>query len=861
MMVDFFRRKMKGFIWLIIATFVLSIFFIAAGSIWSGRQAEQAAQEAAKKRTEDEQKQTELDFTDGRQVATVVYKGASEVITEGELNRAVVNARNNNQIYRGSTASAKAFKTLMGEVILDNLVKERLVMMEADTLKLDVSKDVEEILSKNFEKAGGKEKLLASVNMTEPVLRKYVERQVKQERVVQSVTGGKTVTDKMVEDYYQAHQADFKAADGKGVKALSAVRGDIVAKLRAQVSDKEIQEYYESHKARWKVPDKVSLRHLMLDPAADRWKKQVKIADAEIAKYYEEHASDFKAPKKVRLRHIYLDPVHDSFRDAAKSTPEELRKHFDETQPAEASVALREIRVALGKTDEERSAARKKAEELRSRIEKGESFAAVAADENVAELKSKKGDRGTLKPSELPEPLASTVKELEEGQVSPVLPSEDGFHLVQVTQKLPLLEKDPAREKLFAEKRDELTRELERTKREDAARAQLAELSKSLGESANTTQSTAFAEAAKKSSHAKSANEGGDLGIVILGENKDNGKIDEIGANGYVDESIADIVTELSAGEISRPVKSAKGLHLVQLLEVLPSENKALTEVRKEIEQRLTETKAEQLVVEAMSKLRKDLALGAGGKPAEKRSFEEIAKAESDGSDAKEGGLWKEVSLSEEDAPTVADAVQREVYSVRGLHRKIVDALKSLEPGKVSEPVVFGRTQHLFLMEKREPVAFKPLDAALTAEIRNTLNPEVSADEVKSYFDEHKSEFEEPAKVTLQHILVTEEEIAKEVLDAAMKGENFEYLAKKYSRDPATKEKGGLVTSDKVFPEIRKAIEGAEAGKVHPELVKSFLGFHVLKLVSRDAAKPASLDSAMAKMRERFLPDNREIVI
>src|SRR5439155_1524692 len=102
-------------------------------------------------------------------------------------------------------------------------------------------------------------------------LRKYIERQIKQERVIRQVTSGKAVTDKAVETYYTAHQNEFKGSDGK-VKPLTVARADIERKLRSQVERGEVQTYYEQHKARWKLPDKVTVRHLMLDPGAARWK-------------------------------------------------------------------------------------------------------------------------------------------------------------------------------------------------------------------------------------------------------------------------------------------------------------------------------------------------------------------------------------------------------------------------------------------------------------------------------------------------------------------------------------------------------------------------------------------------------------
>ncbi|TPW19184.1 MAG: peptidyl-prolyl cis-trans isomerase SurA, partial [Elusimicrobia bacterium] len=543
MMVDFFRRKMKAFIWLIVAVFVLSIFFMAAGSLFYSNQQTEQAQEraaAAEKARATEEVKSELDYKAPRQVASLVYKGQSETITEGELNKGIKNAWESASRYRGSTAPLKAFKAMMGSLILDNIVKERLVLMEAESQKLDVTKDVEEVLAQNIKKAGGKEQLLAAAKMDEPALRAYFQQQIKQERVIRGITSGKPVADKAVEDYYTAHKNDFKKADGKDVKPLTEVRNEIVAKLKAVVTDDDIKEYYEKHKARWMLPDKVTLRHLMLDPKAERWVKDVKISPEEIAKYYQDHLDDFKAPKKVHLKHIFLDPASDAFKAAAQVTDEELRKAFDEKVPVEQPVQLSEIRISAGETPEEQAKAKARIEEIQGKLKTGASFSALAAEANTGELAAKKGDRGTVKPSELDEPIASTVKELAVGQVSPVIEGDKAFHLLLVTAKTPATEKDPAREKEFEAKKAELTKELEADKREEAARKQLTELKSSLERSDESTPTAAFAESARKSSQATSAADGGDLGVVALGKNEGNRKVDELGAGGYLDENITD---------------------------------------------------------------------------------------------------------------------------------------------------------------------------------------------------------------------------------------------------------------------------------------------------------------------------------
>jgi parvulin-like peptidyl-prolyl isomerase len=609
------------------------------------------------------------------------------------------------------------------------------------------------------------------------------------------------------------------------------------------------------------LPDKVTLRHLMLDPKAERWVKDVKNTPEEIAKYYQDHLDDFKAPKKVVLRHIFLDPASDAFKAAAQVSDEELRKAFDDTFPVEQSVQLSEIRIAGGETPETQAKAKERIEAIHAKLKTGASFSALAAESNTGELATSKGDRGTVKPSELGEPLASTVKELAVGQVSPVVEGDKAFHLLLVTGKSAVEEKDPAREKEFEAKKAELSKELEADKREEAARAQLLELRASLESSDTTTPTSAFMEAARKTSQAPSAADGGELGIVALGKNEGNPKVDELGAGGYLDENITDVITELEAGNVSRPVKSARGLHLVQLAQVLPPDHRPMKDVEKEILVRLTEQKAEKAVTDAIVRIRREVAGEGPEKGGTKRTFEEIVKIESDGGDAKTGALWTDVSVGGDVEVPVDASVREETYSVNGLNPKIADAVKGLKDGELSDTITLGHTSHIYQVVSRQPKAYKPLDDAVKAEIRQALNPEVAETELIEYFEAHKTEFEEPAQVRLQHILTTDEEQAAEVLALALKGDDFGYLARKFSRDPATKNKDGEITSEVVIPAIRDAMASAEAGKVYPKIVQSHLGFHVLRLIERKPAKPASLESARAKILERLVPEKREKIL
>ncbi len=854
MMVDFFRRKMKVFIWLIVATFVLSIFLIAGGSYFYDAAKPKKPAQAAKPAKPLEPK-SELDFEAKTPVATIVFKGQTETITEGELNRAVENAKNNNRIYRGSSISLKTLKTMMGPILVDNLVKERLVLMEAESQDMDVSVEVDEAVKQQYDRVGGKEKFFELAKLDEAELRGILEKQLKQNRVVQRITAGKSIDDAAVEAYYKAHTDEFKAAEGDAARPLTEVRGEIERKLRAQVTDADIAAYYEQHKARWQKPDMVDVRHLMLDPESSKWRNAVEVTTSEIQVHYEKNQADYKAPKKVRLKHIFLDPDHESFADAGKIDDSKLRSIYDERFPAEPAMQIQEIKVTLGDTAESSAVARKTIDAVLTGLKEGTAFADLAKQHSSGDEAANGGDRGLVKAGDLQTEVANAVAGMEPGQVSSVIDTGDALQVIKLVRHADETDEDPTRDKDFEEMKEQLARDESLKHRRDAARDRLKDIRASIVGDEMT-----FEASATQFSHAGSAKTGGELGVIVLGDNKENPLIEEVGTSGYLDENLTDAVIDLRSDEISPPVRSALGFHLVKLVETLPSETRSLADVTPEIEQLLSEQKADQLVQEALERIKAELA--AEPKVGEtRRTFEEIVKAESDGSDARDGGLWTKLVLSSDEKPALGDIVREEIYSLRALHPKIIDAVKPLAETEVSDTVTFGRTHHLFQLVTRHPVRYIELDDAVRDEIRETLNPDVSETEIAEYFEANKDEFGTPAKVTLRHILLRSEDAANERLKEALEGADFEYLARQYSQDPTTKSKGGLISSEVNIPEIKAAMAEAEPGKVYPKPVKTFLGWHVLQLVSRSGAKEPSLDEARDSIRSRLLPEKREKVL
>lgn len=94
-----------------------------------------------------------------------------------------------------------------------------------------------------------------------------------------------------------------------------------------------------------------------------------------------------------------------------------------------------------------------------------------------------------------------------------------------------------------------------------------------------------------------------------------------------------------------------------------------------------------------------------------------------------------------------------------------------------------------------------------------------------------------------RHILVEKEEEAKDIVARLKKGEKFEDIAKKMSKDPGSGANGGDLgwsTAANYVPEFSQAMIKLEKGKTTDTPVKSQFGWHVIRLEdTRDAKLPA----------------------
>jgi peptidyl-prolyl cis-trans isomerase D len=132
---------------------------------------------------------------------------------------------------------------------------------------------------------------------------------------------------------------------------------------------------------------------------------------------------------------------------------------------------------------------------------------------------------------------------------------------------------------------------------------------------------------------------------------------------------------------------------------------------------------------------------------------------------------------------------------------------------------------------------------------------QISDDELKAQYQQNIQQYQVPNRVHVQHILLmtvgkTDAEVeeirqkAEDILKQAKKGAKFEDLAKKYSEDPGTKDKGGdlgWLTQGQTVPEFEKTAFGLEKGKIS-DLVKTQYGFHIIKVLDKETAHTKPFD-------------------
>lgn len=148
----------------------------------------------------------------------------------------------------------------------------------------------------------------------------------------------------------------------------------------------------------------------------------------------------------------------------------------------------------------------------------------------------------------------------------------------------------------------------------------------------------------------------------------------------------------------------------------------------------------------------------------------------------------------------------------------------------------------------------------------------ITDDEIETYYKGHKEEFTSPESVKARHILLKvpegadekawkeAESKAKDIKKKLENGEDFAELAKKYSDDPGSKNKGGdlgFFTKGRMVPEFESAAFSLKPGEMS-DPVKTNFGYHIIEVKEKKAASTKALPEVQAQMRQTLQREKQQ---
>jgi peptidyl-prolyl cis-trans isomerase D len=306
--------------------------------------------------------------------------------------------------------------------VLENLVAERSVNSEVARSKLTVSdatlqKTILEIQA--FRKPDGSfdmdqyKAALAAQGMTPQMF----DARMRHDMAVQQLAGSVQST-AFVPRSVASRLSDINDQQ-REVQELLFPAADFTAQVK--VTDDMVKAYYDKNPQLFQVPEQVKAEYVVFN--ADAVEKQVAVSDAEIADFYNKNQKRFATEEKRTASHILI------------------------TVKRDASAA-------------DKAAAQAKAEAVLAAVRKAPNdFAKIAKaqsqDPGSAELG---GDLGTVEKGAFVKPVEEAIYKLKEGEVSGIVPSEFGFHIIKVTSI------KPAVQKTLEEARPAITAELKKQK-------------------------------------------------------------------------------------------------------------------------------------------------------------------------------------------------------------------------------------------------------------------------------------------------------------------------------------------------------------------------------------------------------------
>ncbi|MEC5162424.1 peptidyl-prolyl cis-trans isomerase SurA [Janthinobacterium sp. CG_S6] len=321
------------------------------------------------------------------------------------------------------------------------------------------------------------------------------------------------------------------------------------ADLQRQLLERMIVE-----RAQMQLAKEMGIRvdDLTLDRAIGRIAEQQKMTVQELRNQMEKEGTTFAAFREEIRSEIVLQRLREREVDAKIQISDAEVDNFMAAEQAaareqvELNLAQIMVRIPDNASPEQIAARRARAEEVMRQLRTGADFAKMAGTYSEAADALKGGEIGWRSPERLPPLFAEQLAKLKPGQVTPIIKSTGAFHILKLVDKRSAADAQASAAVQQTHARHILIKVTPTVSAYDAKR-KLAELKERLDNKA-----AKFEELARLFSTDGAAAKGGDLGWLYPGDT-----MPEFEA----------AMAALKPGEISAPVETSFGFHLIEVLE------------------------------------------------------------------------------------------------------------------------------------------------------------------------------------------------------------------------------------------------------------------------------------------------------
>ena len=346
-------------------------------------------------------------YTFGAPTRGVVAKIGDAEVTADEV-RTTARQMLQQQMPQGSTANMSMLLPFFSQRAAEQLITREALISEANRMGLRVTSDeIKDELQHgryaatffpggNFIGQTEYEDMLTRANLTPAKFEDAVGKDILLTKLQALISGSANVTDAEIHDQFVKQNSK--------VKFDYAVLKEDDIKKGLHPSEAELRAFYESHKASYanSVPEKRKVKYAVIDTA--KVESGIQITQADLQSYYDQHRDQYRVPEQVKVSHILI------------KTP---------------------LAGPDGKVDDKGVAeAQRRAEDLLKQLKGGAKFETLAEKYSEDPGSAKQGGSlGWIGRGQTVPEFEKTAFSLPKGQMSDLVKSSYGFHIIRIDDK------------------------------------------------------------------------------------------------------------------------------------------------------------------------------------------------------------------------------------------------------------------------------------------------------------------------------------------------------------------------------------------------------------------------------------------